>query len=43
MKMENVFTEFVGTYWEDIADFLKAFIDFVKSLIGKFNGEEEAE
>ena len=41
--MENAFAEFVGTYWEDIADFLKAFIDFIKSLMAKINGEEAAE
>lgn len=40
MKMENVFTEFVETYWEDIAEFFKAFIGFIQSIIGKVNGKE---
>ena len=41
--MENAFAEFVGTYWEDIAGFLKAFIEFVQSLIAKVSGDEAAE
>ena len=36
--MENIFFEFVETYWSDISAFLKSFIDFVKSLIEKVNG-----
>ena len=36
--MENMFFEFVETYWSDISGFLKAFIDFVKSLVEKVNG-----
>lgn len=31
--MENMFFEFVETYWAEIADFFKAFVDFVKSII----------
>ena len=38
--MENIFFEFVGTYWADISEFLKTFIEFIKTIIGKVNGEE---
>lgn len=41
--MENMFFEFVETYWDDIADFFKAFIDFVKSLIGGTDAKEPTE
>lgn len=40
--MDNVFFDFVETYWEDIAAFFKAFKEFIESLIGKF-GEEDTE
>ncbi len=38
--MENVFFEFVETYWADIAEFFKSFVEFIKSIIGKVNGED---
>ena len=37
--MENVFFEFVETYWEDIAGFLKAFVDFIMSIVNGTKGE----
>ena len=43
MKMENVFFDFVGTYWEDIAEFLKAFIGFIQTIIGKVKGDDTTE
>ncbi|GEM_PF-2240557 len=39
--MENVFFEFVETYWEDIAEFFKTFVEFIQTLIGKVSGDEE--
>ena len=36
--MENMFFEFVETYWSDIAAFLRSFIDFVKSIVEKVQG-----
>jgi len=39
--MENVFFEFIETYWEDIAEFIKAFIGFIQSIIGKFTAEDD--
>ena len=37
--MENAFFDFVETYWEDIAEFLKTFASWIEALIGKFNAE----
>ena len=39
--MNNAFFSFIETYRDDIMAFFQAFVDFVKSLIGKL-GEDEA-
>lgn len=41
--MDNVFTDFIATYWDDIAAFLNAFRDFITALIGKVSGNGEAD
>lgn len=38
--MENAFFEFLETYWADIAAFVKAFVEFVESIIGKTQDAE---
>ena len=38
--MENVFFEFVETYWEDIAEFFRTFVEFIKAIIDKVDGED---
>ena len=43
MDSTNVFFDFVETYWADIAEFLKALIDWVQAIINKVNGEDAAE
>lgn len=41
--MNNVFFEFLETYWEDIAEFLRSFVEFIQALIGKVSGGEAEE
>ncbi len=41
--MDNVFFDFVATYWEDIAAFLNALKDFIVSLIDRINGDDAAD
>lgn len=38
--MDNVFFEFVETYWADIADFLKALKNWIEALINKLNSDD---
>lgn len=40
--MENVFFEFLETYYEDIVAFVRAMIDFVKAFAAKLGGDAEA-
>ena len=39
--MDNKFFVFVETYKDDIVAFIRAFIDFVKSLAAKLGGDAE--
>lgn len=40
--MDNVFFEFIETYWEDIAAFFKALKDWVEALMSKMNADDGA-
>ena len=39
--MDNAFFDFVKTYYDDIVAFVRAMIDFVKSLSAKLGGDAE--
>ncbi|MBQ8503855.1 MAG: hypothetical protein IJ491_06235 [Clostridia bacterium] len=39
--MNNTFTDFVETYWEDISAFFKALRNWIEAIIGKLNAEDE--
>jgi len=39
--MDNVFFDFVETYWDDIAEFFKALRDWITAIVNKLNGEDE--
>ncbi len=41
--MDNVFFDFVETYWEDIAEFINALKDFIISVVNKLSGDGSAE
>lgn len=38
--MDNKFFDFVKTYWEEISEFIDAFVAFVKTLIEKMQAGE---
>lgn len=38
--MDNVFMDFVETYWEDIAAFLNALGEWIRAIIGKMSTED---
>lgn len=40
--MDNAFYNFFQTYYDDIVAFVRAMIDFVKSLSAKLGGDAEA-
>lgn len=39
--MDNVFFDFVETYWDDIAEFFKALRDWITAIVNKLNGGDE--
>ncbi len=41
--MNNSFSRFVETYYDDIVAFFRSLIDFFKAVIGKVNGGAEDE
>lgn len=38
--MDNVFFDFVETYWEDIAAFFKALKEWIEAIAGAINTED---
>ena len=38
--MDNVFFQFVETYWDDIAEFFKALMGWIEAFMGKMNAED---
>lgn len=40
--MDNVFFDFVETYWDDIVEFFKALREWIEAIANKLGGDDTA-
>ena len=41
--MDNVFFDFVETYWDEISEFFKALREWIEAVIAKLGSDNEAD
>lgn len=41
--MDNVFFDFLDTYWDDVVAFINSVVELVKALANKITGSESEE
>lgn len=41
MKMDNVFFDFVETYWDDIVEFFKALREWITAIVDKLGTTDD--